>query len=453
MRKFILSFAYLLLAVSVYGQNGAQFAAKVAGPTSLTNTNSQGLEACANTLLSLPNPWSGNAALYGYAFDIVATNSIVVKDLSINPYTYGIPGNTETLWIYTRSGTYVGNISSNLAGWTYQGAVTITGVNTNAIVALNANLNIPVSAGSTLGVCLVLPNANDNARVANSNNGTGTAASNADLEISTGAYLTAQWPNLAAANQVWNILGEVCYDVNSCAASATFKLFGLKSLWKNAGASDPDVFYQGITQWKKISANVTGGIGPYTYSWSNNMGYTLKNQSGNKIFLFEPQGPSWVICEITDQGAGCTFKDSVFVGFSTEYYCGTATDPWKLKMCVGGVNTCMSWAAAKAALLANTATLGDCPPPKTTLANGTSFSVYPNPTQDNLVLNFETKESTNGELMVMDMNGRMLQSQSMQLSSGVTTNTVDLGSLPNGLYIVRLATKTNVFTERVQVLK
>ena len=236
-----------------------------------------------------------------------------------------------------------------------------------------------------------------------------------------------------------------------CAASATFKLYGLNSLWVNAGASDPNVFYHGITQWKRIRVNATGGTGPYSYAWSNNMGYTMTNAFGKNVYLFEPLGPSWVICTITDIGANCTFKDSVFVDFSDKYYCGTAANPWQLKMCVNGVNTCMTWAAAKAALIANTATLGDCPTPKTQWNTVSGFAIYPNPTTGYVSLSVPIEFTSKGEISIIDVNGRSVYSEGVNLTEGLFEHNLDLSNLANGIYSVRVVSDKQYFIERMVI--
>jgi hypothetical protein len=267
----------------------------------------------------------------------------------------------------------------------------------------------------------------------------------------TGA--TSNWVEGAA-------ISGVC--VPTCAATASFRLFGQNKLWKNAGASDDNVFYYGATQTKKVSASATGGVGPYTYTWSNSEGYQLKSQSadGRSIRLFEPQGPSYMVCEITDVGAGCTFKDSVFVDWTDVFWCGTTggtpADFWKLTMCVDGVTSCISQSAAKAALKDPnvTASLGACSTPKTDLtASAVEFVVYPNPSNGLVNINFTSTTEATASIEVVDMNGRVLQTNQVQTNIGIVESNLDLSGLANGMYFVRLVTAEATSTQRVQLVK
>jgi hypothetical protein len=257
-----------------------------------------------------------------------------------------------------------------------------------------------------------------------------------------------------------NISG-VCAPT-ACTATATFKLYGQNKLWKNAGASDDNVFYYGATQTKKVSASATGGVGPYTYTWSNSEGYQLKSQSadGRSIRLFEPQGPSYMVCEITDVGAGCTFRDSVFVDWTDVFWCGTTggtpADFWKLTMCIDGITACVSQSAAKAALKDPnvTASLGACSTPKTDLtASAKDFVVYPNPSNGLINVNFTSTTEATASIEVVDMNGRVLQTNQVQTNIGIVEANLDLSGLANGMYFVRLVTAEATSVQRVQIAK
>jgi hypothetical protein len=265
---------------------------------------------------------------------------------------------------------------------------------------------------------------------------------------------TSNWVEGAA-------ISGVCAPT-TCTATASFRLYGQNKLWKNAGASDDNVFYYGATQTKKVSASATGGVGPYTYTWSNSEGYQLKSQSadGRSIRLFEPQGPSYMVCEITDVGAGCTFKDSVFVDWTDVFWCGTTggtpADFWKLTMCVDGVTSCISQSAAKAALKDPnvTASLGACSTPKTDLtASAKDFVVYPNPSNGLINVNFTSNTEATASIEVVDMNGRVLQTNQVQTNIGIVEANLDLSGLANGMYFVRLVTAEATSTQRVQLVK
>ena len=53
----------------------------------------------------------------------------------------------------------------------------------------------------------------------------------------------------------------------------------------------------------------------------------------------------------------------------------------------------------------------------------------------------------------MDVNGRALYSESVDMAEGVLYHTLDLGALPNGIYVVRVATDNEFATERIQIIR
>ena len=59
-----------------------------------------------------------------------------------------------------------------------------------------------------------------------------------------------------------------------------------------------------------------------------------------------------------------------------------------------------------------------------------AISLYPNPATDKVTLTMAEQ----GEVNVMDVTGRMVMKQSVSVGD----NTLDVSSLPNGLYYVKL---------------
>lgn len=70
-----------------------------------------------------------------------------------------------------------------------------------------------------------------------------------------------------------------------------------------------------------------------------------------------------------------------------------------------------------------------------------SMSVYPNPASDMLTVSAEGLN----KVEVLDITGRVVATS--------TTNTVDLKSLSNGSYIVRVVTNEGTAIERVSIVK
>jgi len=83
-------------------------------------------------------------------------------------------------------------------------------------------------------------------------------------------------------------------------------------------------------------------------------------------------------------------------------------------------------------------------PLATGISNVTSeigLSVYPNPSNGNLFINFELEQAQNVTVQITDLNGRVVK----ELMNGNTVNgkqnlNADLSELSNGMYLARITT-------------
>lgn len=73
--------------------------------------------------------------------------------------------------------------------------------------------------------------------------------------------------------------------------------------------------------------------------------------------------------------------------------------------------------------------------------NANSFSVYPNPTNDRLTI--ENNGETILQVEVVDLLGKVV------LRPHLSANTIDISSIPSGMYILNVATKSGSGTQRV----
>ncbi|MDI9311315.1 MAG: FG-GAP-like repeat-containing protein [Limnohabitans sp.] len=74
----------------------------------------------------------------------------------------------------------------------------------------------------------------------------------------------------------------------------------------------------------------------------------------------------------------------------------------------------------------------------------TKLSIYPNPIQDYLNINFDTP-LTNPRLEIVDINGRILFNQSLYS----TTNKINTSSLPIGIYLFKIISKEGTATKKI----
>lgn len=80
------------------------------------------------------------------------------------------------------------------------------------------------------------------------------------------------------------------------------------------------------------------------------------------------------------------------------------------------------------------------------------FNVYPNPTSDNVNINFVSKENQDVMVNVIGMDGALVYTQSLNTKVGqATKTTVDVANLAKGIYMVQLVGASSTVTQRVVV--
>ncbi|MCT4625026.1 MAG: T9SS type A sorting domain-containing protein, partial [Schleiferiaceae bacterium] len=229
--------------------------------------------------------------------------------------------------------------------------------------------------------------------------------------------------------------------------------------WGNA-VSDPYSFYFGLTQWKKLKSSVTGGVGPFSYSWGTINSGQIKPM-GNKIdqkYLFQPISDCKVYLNVTDQSTNCTYGDTIDITWNDDYFCGTIgpnTITYGVEICENGLTSCVSWKTAITKLKAKTATLGECPQPaaKTNMtARKPSINLYPNPTDGTVFISMYSDSKSDAQIIVMDLNGQVVTQKRITVNSGENQYILDLEGKSVGLYLVHIKTPIEIFTEKLSLL-
>ncbi len=83
----------------------------------------------------------------------------------------------------------------------------------------------------------------------------------------------------------------------------------------------------------------------------------------------------------------------------------------------------------------------------------TTFSLRPNPTSDNLNINYNSIANETAEIMLYDLKGKLVLQTTEIANEGDNEYNLTLGELPTGLYIIQLQTPTQRLTRKVQVIK
>jgi len=78
-------------------------------------------------------------------------------------------------------------------------------------------------------------------------------------------------------------------------------------------------------------------------------------------------------------------------------------------------------------------------------AKNTGLSLYPNPTNGNVTLNFFAADNENVVVNIMDMNGRVIKSEAInKLNSGYTDYNFNTSELSSGVYIVNVSSSVGI---------
>ncbi|WP_395044213.1 T9SS type A sorting domain-containing protein [Flavobacterium sp.] len=93
--------------------------------------------------------------------------------------------------------------------------------------------------------------------------------------------------------------------------------------------------------------------------------------------------------------------------------------------------------------------------PTTTLSNETisliktSISVYPNPTNDKVNINYNLEFSEKITLKVTNIQGQIINEINVDRNSGIQTESIDLSNQSSGMYFVSITTESKNFTAKV----
>ena len=236
---------------------------------------------------------------------------------------------------------------------------------------------------------------------------------------------------------------------------------------KNFTVTQPTTLTSSISTQTNVSCNggsngsatvsVSGRTAGYTYAWS---------PSGGLAATVSGLSPGTYTCTITDANActktqsvnitqpapgnsnvtqsagiltasqtGATYQwykcpNTLLTGATNQTYTPTATGDYKVTVTVGGcsiTSTCVT-----------VTTLGT---DSFTINSG--LKIYPNPTNSNVTVEFANL--TNAKLQVIDINGKVLMTQSLN----ETNNNINTNGLPAGMYMFKISSAEGSTTSKV----
>jgi hypothetical protein len=77
-------------------------------------------------------------------------------------------------------------------------------------------------------------------------------------------------------------------------------------------------------------------------------------------------------------------------------------------------------------------------------SNGSTVSIYPNPTIDELNIDIYTTKAQNNTIKLLDMSGRVVKEIQSKLEAGANNIKMNLGELATGIYTIQLVENNKI---------
>ncbi len=218
-----------------------------------------------------------------------------------------------------------------------------------------------------------------------------------------------------------------------------------------------------------VSVAISGGVGPFTYTWSNGCASSTCNYLCNGTYTVT----------VTDS-AGCAVTDSIVVGVASAFSLSTGSLPD-----TSGAGVGMAWVSVSGgtppytyqwddSLLQTTDTANNllvgAYSVLVTDSNGCAFSdsvtvgnftgitesnfannlqIYPNPNTGQFILKMNFLKSTKVFINVFQITGQLIYSEQIAKITGNYTNQIDLSNYSKGVYFLQVSTDTSIMTRKV----
>jgi hypothetical protein len=371
----------------------------------------------ANTAAGFWNTNANGEVTYCYSTCLAGDDTIIAT----------IAGLLDTVYVTVLPSTLaVSPTSATVTAGTQQ-CVTATVKDGSNVPVPNAVINFQVTGDNPVAKVALLTNANGEATFCY----TPSVAGNDVISViagcsngnSSNVNVTVQ-PANQACNYSFNITPQLAWS--AYAPSNTFV------------SSSGNMYL-------KLSPSA-GKPNNYTYVWDANPYVTA---DWGYVLRAYPSAPTWFKVTITRKTDNCVIRDSIFIDYM-DIMCGNM----RYNVCNTQTNqtTCaVGWNATNSLLLTGNYALGACVPKADFASVNDGLKVYPNPSNSTLNISMPITNASRGSINVLDMNGRVLYAESVQLNEGLFEHYINVSEFANGVYSIQLISDSEIFTQRVVI--
>ena len=82
---------------------------------------------------------------------------------------------------------------------------------------------------------------------------------------------------------------------------------------------------------------------------------------------------------------------------------------------------------------------------------GNDIAVSPNPANNQLTISWDSQLMGNADVVIMDLTGRVVYSGTLHLSATTNQSVIDLSTMSNGLYFVKINTGAANYTKKLAI--
>ena len=79
--------------------------------------------------------------------------------------------------------------------------------------------------------------------------------------------------------------------------------------------------------------------------------------------------------------------------------------------------------------------------------------LYPNPTTDQVRIEFDVPNESNAEVSVFNMNGKLIRTLDLNVVQGAITQDIQLYDIPSGMYVVKIKVGQNVINRKLNIIR